>query len=596
MQWKKILSGSASVLVLTLAAGAAFAQIDDQQSVETVVVTGIRASLEKGLEIKRASTQVVESIVAEDIGKLPDNNIVEALQRISGVQVTNRGSGQVGALYIRGMPDVETTWNGRKIFTASGQFFSYQDMPATLVSQLDVYKTRAASQIETGIGGQLNISSYRPFDFDGFKLSADVRGTYEELRGAFDPALSLLVSDRWQTRIGEIGVMANLSWSVVRFRDESATPGALVPFQTETPTAGWTPLERIFNTDARASEALIWQPGLIEGLPQAPGSTIKINGVDTPYYLSRDAIFQSDLTGKRTRPNANIAVQWAPNSNSVYTLEVMYNGFRNETFNNLFFSFVDWWGDFAGATPRIDPATSFTLFDGTNIIKTRHAGGVYGFNSGDLTSSKTNSFVYALNAKWDISNRLKLAADASHQTSIYDTQFFAMRIDRSAPDIYVDFNSGGGYLAFNFGDGQDLLTTPSAWNTAQLYDNANRNKGSASTLSFDGTYDLDGIAGVVKTVRFGVRYDDRGAKEAYRQASDWHGQNLSTMPTEILYVNHDFFDGRAAVPDSWVNVDGRYIYTHRDELRTQWGGQLTDARLHEMFETFKIDEANTTAY
>jgi TonB-dependent receptor len=601
---------------MMLASGAGFAQSD--QPMETVVVTGIRASLEKGLEIKHQSTQVVESVVAEDIGKLPDNNVVEALQRLTGVQVTNRGSGQVGALYIRGMPDVETTWNGRKIFTSSGLYFSIQDMPATMVRQLDVYKTRAADQIETSLGGQLEVSTYRPFDFEGFKFSSEVRGTYEENRGAFDPAVSALISDRWHTGIGDIGALMNLSYSIVRFRDESATPGALVPFMTANPPAGWGPLERIFNNDGRVPSSQgpnavpIWQPGLPQGLSEASGATLNINGAATPYYLSRDAIFQSDFTGKRTRPNANIALQWAPNDKSLYTLEVMYNGYRQDTDNSLLFSFVDWWGDYAGATPRIDPTTSFTLFPGTNIMKTRHAGSVYGFNSGDYTTNKTDSFVYALNAKWDFTDRLKVVADVSYQQSIFDTQFFAMRMDRVASDIFVDMNKGGGYLAFNFGSGatgQALLTTPSAWNTAQVYDNANHNSGSAVTFQADGTYDLDGVVGPVKDVKFGVRYDDRRAVQALRGASNWFGQNLATFAAAnpgILTYNHNFFGGSSAegdVPASWVNYDGHYAYLHRDAIRKLWHDNTPDAvkqvgdPLYEtMFRSFQIDEATTSLY
>ncbi|HEX8404536.1 MAG TPA: TonB-dependent receptor plug domain-containing protein, partial [Duganella sp.] len=72
----------------------------------TVVVTGVKASLIKSLAIKRTNDQVVESVVAEDIGKLPDNNVVEALQRVTGIQVTNRSGGEVGTLSIRGLPDV----------------------------------------------------------------------------------------------------------------------------------------------------------------------------------------------------------------------------------------------------------------------------------------------------------------------------------------------------------------------------------------------------------------------------------------------------------------------------------------------------------
>jgi iron complex outermembrane recepter protein len=615
MQRMKSLACSVSALALTLGVGAAYAQSDQNQkqdqAMETVVVTGIRASLEKGLEIKHESTQIVEAVVAEDIGKLPDNNVVEALQRLTGVQVTNRASGQVGTLYIRGMPDVETTWNGRKMFTSSGLYFSVQDMPATMVRELKVYKTRAASQIETALGGQLEVTTYRPFDFEGFKFSTEARETYEENRGAFDPAVSALISDRWQTSIGDIGALVNLSYSVVRFRDESATPGALVPFMTVNAPAGWGPLERIFNNDARVPSSEgpnavpIWQPGLPQGLSEAANATMNINGVATPYYLSRDAIFQSDFTGKRTRPNANIALQWAPDDKSLYTLEVMYNGYRQDTDNSLLFSFVDWWGDYAGATPRIDPASSFTLFPGTNIMKTRHAGSVYGFNSGDYTTNRTNSFVYALNAQWEFTERLKVVADASYQQSIFDTQFFALRMDRVAPDIYVDFNKGGGYLAFNFGTGatgQALLTTPSAWNTAQAYDNGNHNSGSAFTLQADGTYDLDGMAGIFQDVRFGVRYDDRRAVQWQRSASNWMGENLATFAaanTGILTYNHDFFGGSSAagdVPSSWVNYDGHYAYLHRNQLRQLWGGQLTTPIYETMFRSFQIDEATTSAY
>lgn len=600
MKCNKLLWGGVSAAALLLTAGPALAQ--DQ--LETVVVTGIRASLEKGLEVKRQSTQVVESIIAEDIGKLPDNNVVEALQRISGVQVTDRGSGQVGTLTIRGMTDVETSWNGRKLFTASGQYFSVQDMPATMVSRLDVYKTREAGQIETGIAGQLDVSTHRPFDFDGFKFSAQALGTYQELRGSFDPNISLLVSDRWDTKLGKFGALMNLSWATVRYRDESATPGALVPFATEAGAVGahasstcdsnWGALERIQPTDCRAPGQQIWQPGLKQGLSEQAGATMSINGNAVPYYLSRDAVFQSDQIGKRTRPNANVSLQWQPSDKALYTFEVMYNGFRNQNYNNMLFSFVDWWGDFSNG--RISPASSYTLYDGTNVMKTRHVGNVYGFNSGDMTLSKTDSQVYALNALWTISDRFTVTGDATYQTSRYYSQFQAMRIERTAPDINVDFNSGNGYLAFNFGDGQGKLTDPTAWNTAQLYDNANSSQGAAYTLMLDGTYDLDGQAYMLKKLRFGIRYDDRNASESYRQASGYHAQNFATMPAEAYWYNKGFFDGKADVPTSWVNVDGRYVYEHLDELRQTYGGELTNARLHEMFKTFHIDEVNTTAY
>ena len=110
----------------------------------------------------------------------------------------------------------------------------------------------------------------------------------------------------------------------------------MVPFATENPPegSGLTPLERIFPGDRNQN----WTPGLDAGLPTAPGSTLNINGVETPYYLSRDAVIASDLYGKRERPSINAALQWAPNDSSVYTAEVFYTGFRGETFNSLHFS------------------------------------------------------------------------------------------------------------------------------------------------------------------------------------------------------------------------------------------------------------------
>jgi TonB-dependent receptor len=584
MLGKKLLACSVSAMALMT--GAAMAQSDQ---VETVVVTGIRATIAQGLDIKRGSTQVVESVIAEDIGKLPDNNIVEALQRLSGVQVTDRGSGQVGKIYIRGLDDIETTWNGRKMFTSSGLYFSMQDMPATLVRRLDVYKTRESNQIESGIAGQLDIASYRPFDFDGFKLTAQATATYQDKRGATDPNLGLLVSDRWKTSIGDVGVLANLSWSVVRYRDESSTPGALVPFATETPPAGsgYTPLQRIFNG---------WPAGTLSGLPEASGSTMMLNGVATPYYLSRDAVFQSDFTGKRTRPNANVAMQWAPDEHSTYTLEMMYNGFRNESYNNLMFSFVDWWGDFVNTSPNyLNPVGSVTTYTGTNVLKTRTVRNVYDFNSGDLTSAKTNNYAYALNGKWDY-GRFKASADLSYQASQNESIFTAMRVERTAPEINVDFNSGGGIMAFNFGSTQNRLTDPSFWNTAQLYDNANYNKGEAYTLKLDSEYDLAGMLPFLKSVKFGLRHDNRNAQEAYRQASGYLSKPMISLNSDALYYNSGFFDGVSDVPHSWVNLKGRWVHDNIGDLRTLYGGDLTNSRLHEMFQTFKITEMTTAAY
>src|SRR3546814_7372091 len=96
-----------------------------------------------------------------------------------------------------------------------------------------------------------------------------------------------------------------------------------------------------WSSDVCSSDLQLWAPGLDRGLSTEEGATLNINGADVPYYLARDAVFSPDVRGDRKRPSVNAALQWAPNSSSVYTAEFFWTGFRQTTFNNLFFSFVD---------------------------------------------------------------------------------------------------------------------------------------------------------------------------------------------------------------------------------------------------------------
>jgi TonB-dependent receptor len=563
------------------------AAADNTAPVETVVVTGVKASLIKSLAIKRTNDQVVESVVAEDIGKLPDNNVVEALQRVTGIQVTNRAGGEVGTLSIRGLPDVETTWNGRNIFTASGTQVALQDIPATLVRQIDVYKTRDASQLETGIAGQVDVKSLRPFDFKGSKVSLSARETYLDPAKKANPQLSAMASNRWKTDAGEFGALINLSDTKTNYRNESVTPGAMVPFVSpnaaEDP-AGYTPLQRVFDNN-------VWTAGTHTGLPMAAGSTLNFGGKAYPYYLSRDAIFQSDVEGERKRPAANIALQWKPNSDSVYTFESMYNGYRDKSFNRLLFSFVDWWGDLGS-----NPAGTITTYPGTNVIKSRTVNNVYGFNSGDYTTSATDSYVYALNGQWNVGDRLKLDGDLSYQTSTYHSEFTATRIDRVAPSINVNFNDGSNNTAFHFNNDADLAD-PTKWNVAQFYDNANRNKGSAATANLSGVFDADW--GALQTIQFGARFDDRKASEANRTQSATLNRNLASLGAGYSSVNANFGTDISDVPRSWVEPNAYYIRDHIDDWRKLYNAAdpnfMTTDQLR-LQKTFDVDEKTTNLF
>lgn len=561
---------------------------------DAIVVTGVRASIVGAINSRRDNIQIVDSIVAEDVGKLPDNNVVEALQRVTGIQVTDRAGGEAAVVSIRGLTDPLTTLNGRNIFTAAGTSFQLQDISANLIKKIDVFKTRSADQIETGLAGQIDVQTRRPLDFDGFTVSGLARGIYSQLADKINPNAALLVSNRWETGIGDIGFLVNASYTRARFRNQVLQSGAMVPFATENPPAGsgLTPLQRIFPGGRNEN----WTPGLDAGLPIAPGSTLNINGVRTPYYLSRDAVISSDLYGKRTRPAVNAALQWAPNDRSTYTAEFFYTGFRGETFNSLHFSFVDWWGNIGP-----NPGSTFELYDGTNIIKSRRVGAVAGFNSGDTNTSKTDSFVYALNANWDVGDRGKIVADLTYQDSKNETAFFAIRTDRAPLDIDINFNAGGGLPAFSFAN-QGVLTDPSAWTIGNLFDSGTRNTGNALTFMLDGEYAWD--EGFLRRIKGGFRYDNRKAANYVRDQGAGALLDAARRPfpltalgTDGVFTNKGFFDNQADIPTSWVLADPRNL--NKDEIRTRYRAVAPGLLLSDQLafgQVFGIGEANTAAY
>ena len=144
-----------------------------------IVVRGIRSSLAKAEDIKRTSDNVVDSIVAEDIGKFPDSTTASALQRVPGVQVTIGDNNEVVGPIIRGLSDISSTLNGREIFTGAGRGFSFQDLPAEALARADVYKTSSANLLEGGVAGTIDLQIHKPFDFKkGLTVAGTMRGSY----------------------------------------------------------------------------------------------------------------------------------------------------------------------------------------------------------------------------------------------------------------------------------------------------------------------------------------------------------------------------------------------------------------------------------
>jgi iron complex outermembrane recepter protein len=173
-----------SLAVLVLATSGALAQ----EGTETVTVTGFRASLENTIALKKESTQIVEAVSAEDIGKLPDQSIGEAISRLPGI-ATQRLNGRAQDIAIRGLSaDFATTLlNGREqVSTNDNRSVQFDQYPAELMSGVVIYKTPSADLVGAGLSGTVDMRTTRPLDHDGMVLSLNVRGETNSL-GELNP-------------------------------------------------------------------------------------------------------------------------------------------------------------------------------------------------------------------------------------------------------------------------------------------------------------------------------------------------------------------------------------------------------------------------
>jgi TonB-dependent receptor len=193
-----------ATVVLT---GAALAQ---GAEVESVTVSGFKASLEKALETKKSATGAVDTILAEDIAKFPDTNLSESIQRIPGVAL-NRTGGEGKQIAVRGLSPLFTTTeiNGMETITNSGQnvgrSFDFNVFDSDLFSGITVNKTSAANLHEGALGATIQLNTPHPFDHSGFTLVGSGQGSYNDLRGAFNKRFSGLISDTFMN--GTLGVL-----------------------------------------------------------------------------------------------------------------------------------------------------------------------------------------------------------------------------------------------------------------------------------------------------------------------------------------------------------------------------------------------------
>ncbi|WP_190276458.1 TonB-dependent receptor [Tsuneonella flava] len=313
-------ASTAAMLVASPAAAqdaAAESQLPQDQneavSDNAIIVTGIRASQQASIDIKRNSVAVVDSIVAEDLGKLPDQNVAESLQRIAGVTIErNRGEGRFVTVRGFGPKFNAVTVNGRTLATDNnGREFSFDVLPSEIISGADVYKSPQANLNGSSIGATVDVKTLHPLDQrENSMVAASANAMWSEMRDSLNPEFSGVAS--WKNDAGSFGVALSGVYSEQKTRDDEFTIGAgHVKRGSVQPQVA---ADANNNIPGRAKDYWFGRTG---------AGVTEFSGVDMPSNLS-PFFFERDL--KRWAVNGS--VQMRPDDTFTVTIDGLHSKAR----------------------------------------------------------------------------------------------------------------------------------------------------------------------------------------------------------------------------------------------------------------------------
>ena len=438
-----------------------------------VVVTGMRASLRSAMNIKKNATEVVDSIAAEDIGKLPDSNVAEALQRVPGIQI-QRSDGEGRSVAIRGLAQVKTLLDGREIFSDAGRDFTLENIPTELLAGIDVYKNPSARLIEGGLGGIINLKTRKPFDFKGFSASGTARYTNNSLDKSNTPQLSALISNRWETPIGKIGAMINVTHDKSNVRKDNV---GVEPYGNRCDLVDFNRNGVLSKTNNCALD-----PGDLVFAPAGGGNTIGIT--------------------KRTRKGANLVAQWRPSDTLEFVLSATEYKYDRE--NDSYVAYANK----LALAPL--PGATFGYSTVPGHGNTVHSGAYrdVGFTQNtnyQIQNSFTNQV--ALTSKWSPTDDIRVTADLDHTNSGQDSSSGGLRMSNTwnATGTTLNFDTSGKYPKLDL-TGFDF-NNKALWNPLDSSHGISQSEGSATAARVDVTKLLSND--VINSVDFGVRYASR---------------------------------------------------------------------------------------
>jgi iron complex outermembrane recepter protein len=560
---------ASSISVQTLAAEEAETDANDGEDVK-LVITGIRGSIGRARDTKRDASGVLDSISTEDIGKFPDQNLAESLQRITGVSI-DRSGGEGQFITVRGFgPQFNTVLvNGRQIASEdTSRAFSFDTLAAEMVSGIYVHKTSTATTQSGGIGSTINVTTARPFDLHGFKAVGSVKAHYDGNSEESTPEVFGLVSNTFNNNT--LGLLLSLSHKETNTRLNQAQ------------TDGW--LENV-------------------GIPQAQlnGGAGFAGNIFSPRNYDSKVTFE-----ERTRTNANLVLQYAPQNNLVLTADVAYSDFDIETDAT---SYGHWF-----TAPNIENAV--TDANGTVIDLYQEVGLATDFHAKKFDRlTETKSF--GLNAEWEASDSLILNFDYHKSEATREPNNgggdqlsligYANRVRFQSDDAVLPWVSDFQAPRANIVDG-DGVSRP----VSDYLDPANGRahvmlrrgwavEDEVDQFRMDGVWDEGNSS--LTSVKFGVMYSSE-TKSLQRWDNEGVGihctfcnyPNSPDIPDNFLTLfdaGSDFLSGVSGsgrTPAQWLQHDGEQQFAYLEGI----SGLSFDAVLRD--NSFDIEEKTIAAY
>jgi TonB-dependent receptor len=539
---------SGMTLMLALAAGTAWAQDKPAAPADdtVVVVTGVRASMRSSAQIKKNTQEIVDSITAEDIGKLPDNNVAETLTRIPGVQgyrYGGEGASPVGVgsgLTIRGLSgQTASQVDGRSYATAGLREFNIEDAIPGMIAGADVYKNPNAEHIEGGIGGLINLRTRHPSDFKKMTFSLGVTARYNDLQNTVQPEIFGVFANKWDLASGgRVGLMVAATYQKSEGRSDNnpANGGAQYRRSIRADDAEYATLAAA-NTTNDPQKALSAYVGRQDVWALVDVPSVACDNITTPCNVPNTAGLTSAQIAnimtataqnqtpvgeeiiKRERKGLDVAADWVVNDHLRLYAEANYTYYMYNQ-NYMFLNSID------GRNVQNLKTTPFSVTEGLAnrnlnggsddvLVKQRLAGGTFLNSDFTVTGGDEHhpywTAIAATGFEWKASDKLQVKGDLAMTRSQVDDDNRSVNI-ASAPGLWTGTVANRGWSVT-----RDLTGAPhtmsisgpdlgsmSTW-VYNFYNDGTHftQKDSSTALRLDAKYDFD--SGFFTSVKAGVR-------------------------------------------------------------------------------------------